>query len=278
MIYTVFVPNNLKVANSPENSIENKIQQFIGTDVSYKIVYLDGYLKTLLPYLSEPNSFYVNFLSELPSNFPKGIVAAALSERKDSQMQMVYNKQGLETKNGIKHKSLLDTGMIELTDCEQLEAIDDTILPSLYDLEPAQLRADFISQKLDAIFLPAVLMPFYATTESVVHSQNYHFSEIVPPVGSGVLCALTLVDATETRKFLRPHHHAATAECVNVERQLKKLAEYHEISAFVYTDASHYFHLYAAYLNDAAELKRVQISRSTTFELAETAWAELCKS
>ena len=274
-MYTVFVPDFLKNANSTENSIENKIKKFISIDEPLEIIFTDSYRTNIKSLLEKPYSFFINFMSEMPHGFPDGLVAAALSERADHQMQMVYNAAGYDVKAGSIKSGIKKVGMLEPIYCDQIEAIDNNFLPSLYDLQEKLLIEYFDSQKLDALFLPASLVPFYTKPKSVLHTQNFHFSEIIPPVGSGVLCALTLDDATETRKFLRTFHHAPTAECVNVERQLRQLAHNNLLSAYVYTDRSHYFHLYAALRDEDCHFRKAQISRSTTFELAEAAWAAL---
>ncbi len=274
MIYTVFVPNYLKVANSPENSIENKIQAFIGSTHPIKIILTDDFLEKGEMLLTEPRSIYVDFLSHLPSELPQGTVAAALSERSDAQMQLLYSSAAQAPENFLQLHSAATILSISKVSEFQLGGILKT--HTLLDYSKIEnLIQAFNTYKCCAALIPACYSNFFVSETPIVSAQNFHFTELVPLVGSGVLCAVTRSDDTDTRKFLRPYHHAATAECVNIERQLKKLAHPHELNAFVYTDKQHYFHLHAAFLNPDLKLKKVQLSRSTTFELAETAWKEL---
>ncbi len=274
MIYTVFVPNYLKVANNPENSIENKIKHFIGTDHPLEIVFTDDFLSSGEKILSVGNSFYIDWLSEIPSVLPKGLVIAALSERSDAMMQLLYSAVAYEPKSFLQFNKNGIIGTLNYNPMLDIETIMPSIKTELYD-SMEKLTSAFNESEIQAILIPAHLSNYFVSEKPLVNKQNFHFTEIIPTVGSGVLCAITLENATETRKFLRTAHHLITAECVNVERQLNILAKELEISAYVYTDAQHYFHLYAALETDDLEYKKVQLSRSTTFELAEAAWKKL---
>jgi len=274
LIYTVFVPNYLKVSNSPENSIENKIKQFIGTEQPFKIVFTDDFFISGEKILSDGNSFYIDWLSEIPPVLNKGLVLAALSERGDSMMQLLYGERALEPKNFLKFNKNGIIGTLNYNPMLDIETIMPAIKTELYD-SMEKLTSAFNESEIHAVLIPAHLSNYFVSEIPLVNKQNFHFTEIIPSVGSGVLCAITLENATETRKFLRTAHHLITAECVNVERQLNILANELEISAYVYTDAQHYFHLYAALKTDDLEYKKIQLSRSTTFELAETAWEAL---
>ena len=105
-------------------------------------------------------------------------------------------------------------------------------------------------------------------------ASDYAFNpkEFVPEAGSGVLAYLALSDDIATRRAVKKIHHSEVAEITNIERGLKQIVgeQGKRVAAYCEKDLQAYYHLWA-FRGDA---KRVRVSSSTTFGLAEQAAAD----
>jgi len=83
----------------------------------------------------------------------------------------------------------------------------------------------------------------------------------------------------DTRRILKKIHHTEVAEVTNIERKVLKLYDggcHLPLGVYCEKDVNNNFHVWAAKADTwDGKLKRVQVSSSTTFELAEQVFAKL---
>jgi hydroxymethylbilane synthase len=116
---------------------------------------------------------------------------------------------------------------------------------------------------------------------AAIHHQNLEVSglevlelnprEFVPRPAQGVLAWQTHRDDLPARRILKPLHHPDVTACTNVERRVLQLlgdAGQPSLGVFVERDATGNFHAFAAG-EIAGAFRRVRLSQSTNFELAE---------
>ncbi|HNG90689.1 MAG TPA: hydroxymethylbilane synthase, partial [Saprospiraceae bacterium] len=124
----------------------------------------------------------------------------------------------------------------------------------------------------DAIFLAAAGLNRLGVDLSGLERIELHPREFVPAPAQGVLAWQTHRDDTPTRLLLRRLHHPEVSAVTNVERRVLQLLDggcQLPLGVYCERDAAGHFHAHAACMI-GTEMRRVRVSSSTSFDLAET--------
>lgn len=124
----------------------------------------------------------------------------------------------------------------------------------------------------DAIFLAAAGVSRLDLDLSGLEKIELHPREFVPAPAQGVLAWQTHRDDLPTRLLLKKIHHPEVSAVTNVERRVLQLMEggcQLPLGVYCERDGAGHFHAFAA-CQVGEEMRRVRVSSSTSFDLAET--------
>ncbi len=172
--------------------------------------------------LSRKISFAVHSMKDLPSELPEGLAIGAVPEREDASDVFIG-------RNAVPIERLPPRSQVGTSSLRR-QAILRSLLPHLEYVE-MKGNLDTRLEKLKnprgtlagIVVAAAGLKRLYP--ENGIPAQTLPREKVVPAAGQGAL-ALELRDRDEaTRKILAPLHHAATAACVEAERELQRRLE-----------------------------------------------------
>jgi hydroxymethylbilane synthase len=125
----------------------------------------------------------------------------------------------------------------------------------------------------DAILLAGAGIERLQLDVSEFEVIKLHPREFVPAPAQGVLAFQIRRDDMDMNMAVKMLHNAETLETISVERKILKLMEggcQMPLGVYCEKDQAGNYHVWAAYAKKLEEpIKRIQISRSTVFELAE---------
>jgi hydroxymethylbilane synthase len=129
------------------------------------------------------------------------------------------------------------------------------------------------SGAFDAILLAAAGVSRLELDLNDLHILKLNPKEFVPAPAQGVLAWQTTSDDLETRRILKKLHQPEVSAATNVERKILKLLGggcHTPFGAYCERDDLGHYHVYAAMAETwESDLKTVQMSSSTSFNLAE---------
>ncbi|MFT4761690.1 MAG: hydroxymethylbilane synthase [Paraglaciecola sp.] len=129
------------------------------------------------------------------------------------------------------------------------------------------------SGEFDAILLAAAGVSRLELDLNDLHILKLNPKEFVPAPAQGVLAWQTTADDLETRRILKKLHQSKVSIVTNVERKILKLLGggcHTPFGAYCERDDLGHYHVYAAMAETwESDLKSVQVSSSTSFNLAE---------
>ncbi len=219
-------------------------------------------------------------MKNLPIDQPEGLVVTAVSDREDPSEWLVIRKTSLESGQifGLKKGATVGassnrrkTQMLDLRPDCQIADLDDDVPTRLEKLKNGPFDAVFLA---GADFLSLQIEPSEDFEIRKIAPQ-----EFVPAPAQGVLAWQTNAGDLETRRIFKKLHRAEVSACTNVERAVLKLMDgggQSSLGVFCERDGANNFHVWAACFLENA-LRRVRVSSSTSFGLAERVVAELRK-
>ena len=220
-------------------------------------------------------------LSLLPTTLPKGIVITALGERKNASNSLIISpndvdeSQFLSLKAGTLVGFQNDVNFLQFSIFEAnctMKPIDMTCFQAIEMLE----KGDF-----GACVLPTECLAYLNLEENKYKIIPFSPKEYIPLAGQGVTAYLTDEDDLTTRRLLKATFQdiklptgQPVSTVTNIERKVKQLCGDMDITAYCEIDKAKNYHLLAAAAIHG-ELKKVRISQSTSFELAERCFEKL---
>lgn len=229
--------------------------------------------------LSKETDLAVHSLKDLSTDSPEGLIVCGLSEREDPTDLLIIHARSFDKERmlNLKENAILGTSSI------RRKVQINSIIPGIEirDLRGnVPTRIDKLRQgHFDAIIIASAGVKRLALNLSEFQTVRFNPREFIPAPGQGVVAYQCREDDKELRNIVNSIHNRQVNETVRVERKvLKLIGGGCQIPLGVYCekDKKENFHVYAAYAdNMLTQLKRVNISQSTTLNLAEKVVKEL---
>ncbi len=210
-------------------------------------------------------------LDTAPTTLPIGLVITALLERLEMRNSFVTkNANGLIFDESKKVKALV---------------LSDINRAQMQYLQPdfEVIKTDLsLEESINAVRLgefAAVVLSQTDLNISDLKADNWQIQpfsvrEFVPKAGQNVACFVTAEDDLPIRRLLQTLHHSSVSAVTNVERTIQKLLKDKDLCAYCERDRMGNYHLWAAALINN-EFKKIRLSQSTTFGMAEKAVEQL---
>ncbi len=217
-------------------------------------------------------------LDEVPVVLPESLAVTAVSPRMDPAEYLVTG-----------HGDRSNTSLFGLRENALVHAFEPLRRAQLLDFRPdvrfggAPGSAEEVLEQLRAGTVDAAILCASELEEEAIRTAGlsivkFNPREFVPPPGRGVPAYATAKEDAATRRILKAVHHSETAALSNIERgALRFLGPDHAEGLGVYAerDGMGNYHVWAALALDGLPLRRVRISSSTSFQLAERLVKEL---
>jgi hydroxymethylbilane synthase len=215
----------------------------------------------------------VHSMKDLPTASPEGLVVTAVSYRENPADSLIIDK-GSYVKGKIMN---LPEGAIVGTSSARRKA---QLLSFRPDLNVKDIRGNVDTrlrklkeQDFDAIVLAAAGFSRLEMDMSDFQVVTFNPKEFIPAPAQGVLAFQSRLEDLGTRRVLKNIHRSDVASCTNVERKALNLIEggcHTPVGIYCERDSNGYYHVWAAIADTwNAPVRRVQISSSTTYHLAE---------
>jgi hydroxymethylbilane synthase len=186
-------------------------------------------------------------LHRLPANTVEGIVNAALIDRKTDANRL------------FAHPDDDAPNLLQLKKDARVYAFHPVLRAQLLEFRP---DFQFMDEKIDG-------------AQAIALNPR----EFCPPAGFGAIALQACADDLPMRRLLQTVHRSDWSALTNVERKLLRLLggdPQLPFGAFCERDPMGHYHLWAAYAKTEGEpVVRIRLSSSTTFELAEQAFANI---
>ena len=214
-------------------------------------------------------------MNDLPTSQAEGLVITAVSQRDNPAELLLLRPEAVGSGQIFK----LKTGAIVGASAPQQKAQLLDFRPDIELREPHG-EPEYRLQKLrdgacEAIFLAAADAARLALNLDGLEVLELNPREFIPAPAQGVLAWQTHRDDLPTRRILKQIHHPEISALTNVERNVQQLlGDQTPLGVFVERDAAGNLHAFAAG-EIGGELRRVRVSQSTSFGLAEKIIARL---
>lgn len=221
----------------------------------------------------------VHSMKDLPTTAPEGLVITAVSYRENPADWLLIHPDALAPEQVLQFKANAIIGTSSARRKSQIRNIrTDITIKDIRGNVPTRIeklrKGDF-----DAILLAAAGIERLKLDLSDLTVVPLHPREFVPAPAQGVLAFQTKADDLDTRRALKTLHHPEVAELTNIERTVLKLFDggcQLPLGVYCEKDTTGNYHIWAAKANAwDGVLKRVNLSSSTSFELAESIVAKL---
>lgn len=221
----------------------------------------------------------VHSMKDMPTSQPEGLVITAVSYRENPADWLLIRKGSMDTSMDLRLKKNAIVGTSSARrKAQMLDFRDDIELKDIRGNVPTRIeklrRGDF-----DAILLAGAGVQRLQLDISDLELLEFNVKEFIPAPAQGVLAFQTCKNDTATRRILKQIHHTDVAQCTNVERKVLKLLEggcHMPLGAYCERDTMGNYHLWVAKADTwNAPVKRVRLSSSTSFQLAESAIEKL---
>ncbi len=221
----------------------------------------------------------VHSMKDLPTHQPDGLAVTAVSYRDNPADWLLIRKEAFVTDMPLRVK----TGAIVGTSAARRKAIALSFRP---DIEMRDIRGNVPTRidklrkgDFDAIFLAAAGISRLKLDLTGLEVLELSPREFVPAPAQGVLAYQVVESDVRVRRILQAIHQPDVSAVTNVERTvLKKLGGgcHTPLGVYCERDAAENYHVWAV-CADAwdAPLRRVRLSSSTTFGLADDVLAKL---
>lgn len=215
----------------------------------------------------------VHSMKDMPTTQPDGLVLTAVSYREDPADWLVIPKDKASGKGPLKlpEKAVVGTSSARRK-AQMLDFRPDIQLKDIRGNVPTRLRK-LKEGQFDGILLAAAGLKRLEMDLSEFYIFRFDPREMVPAPAQGVLVFQTCTDDLATRRILNKIHNREVAEIIRIERSVLKLLDggcQMPLGVYCQKDNMGNFHVWAAKADgwDQA-VKRVNVSSSTSFELAE---------
>lgn len=215
----------------------------------------------------------VHSMKDLPTTSPDGLVITAVSYRENPADWLIVNKSAMEESQLFKLKKNAIVGTSSARrKAQMLDFRPDIQLKDIRGNVPTRLNK-LRNGDFDAILLAAAGLSRLELDLSDFHVVRFSPKEFVPSPAQGVLAFQTAANDKKTRRILKQLHHTEVAAVTNVERKVLNMLDggcHLPLGVYCEKDNMGNFHIWAAKA-DAwdGKVKRVRLSQSTKFELAE---------
>lgn len=215
----------------------------------------------------------VHALQDLPITQPKGLVLAAVSKRESPAEWLLMRKDDLVDDQLFFLKEKATVGVSsDRRKAQMLDFRPDIILKEMTGNESDCIE-NLRSGNYDAIILAGENIGSLSLDVSDLFVLKFNPREFIPAPAQGILAYQCCEADLEIRRLLKQLHHPETAAVSNVERKVLKLMGGNlqmPIGVYCEQDANSHYHVWAAHAKTwDAPLKRVRLSSSTNFNLAE---------
>lgn len=215
----------------------------------------------------------VHSMKDMPTTQPDGLALTAVSYREDPADWLVIRPSAVDKEQlfGFKQGAVIGTSSARRK-AQMLDFRPDIELRDIRGNVPTRLQK-LRDEQFDAILLAAAGLTRLKIDLSDFVLNKFNPKEFVPAPAQGVLCYQTKTGDLATRRILKQLHQADVARITNVERKVLKLLDggcHMPLGAYCQRDTAGNYHVWAAHAatwNSA--VKRVKLSSSTQFELAE---------
>jgi len=215
----------------------------------------------------------VHSMKDLPTTSPEGLVITAVSYRENPADMLLIHPDAIDESQVLQFKQGAIVGTSSARRKSQIRGLRPDI--SLQDIRgnvPTRIeklrKGDF-----DAILLAAAGIQRLELDLSDLKAIELHPKEFIPAPAQGVLAFQTRTDDLATRRILKHIHKSEVAELTNIERKILQLFDggcQLPLGVYCEKDSIGNFHVWAAKADSwDGELKKVRLSSSTSFELAE---------
>jgi hydroxymethylbilane synthase len=207
-------------------------------------------------------------LADLPAMLPDDIVIGALSPRDNPAMSLLVHSAKAEPKRMF---ALPGHARVHVPDDVQEAQLNEYVPKLLFS--QAQLSIPDVltllrEDALDAALVPHCRLP---AVPDDVQLTAFNPAEMVPAPGEGVWALCCAREDLDTRRLLKSMHRREVAAATNTERLILQQAS-SAVAAFVAIDLQNNYHVHAAM---AKPLRRVRLSSTTNFQLADRVWHQL---
>ena len=216
-------------------------------------------------------------MEALSTTLPEGLVITAVSGREYPADLLVIRPEAYDPTQILRIKKGAVIGVSTERRKAQMQDIRPDIewrnLPDSAAIHLQSLREGHF----DADFLAASEVHRLDLDLRGLEIVELNPREFVPAPAQGVLAWLTNREDVPTRRILKKIHHPEVSACTNVERRVLQLLGGDctlPLGVYCERDAAGNFHAIAAGFFDR-ELRRAQVSQSTTIGLAEALFKRL---
>lgn len=215
----------------------------------------------------------VHSMKDLPTSSPEGLVITAISYRENPADTLVVRPEGQQEGQLFKLKQHAVVGTSSARRKAQMRHFrPDIQIKDIRGNVPTRLQK-LREGQFDAILLAAAGLSRLEIDLSEFHVVQFNPREFVPAPAQGVLAWQSRIDDKETRRTLQKIHDKAVAERTNIERKVLNLLDggcQMPLGVYCEKDQAGNFHVWAAKAEGWDQpLERVQVSSSTSFQLAE---------
>lgn len=224
----------------------------------------------------------VHSMKDLPTESPEGLVLTAVSYRENPADWLLIRPESFSLTKPLRLKKNAIVGTSSARRKAQMKDIrDDITLKDIRGNVPTRIEK-LRKGKFDAILLAAAGIQRLALEIRDLETVHLHPKEFVPAPAQGVLAFQTRMDDLETRRVLKKLHNPEVAEVTNIERKVLKLLNggcHMPLGVYCLKDSSANYHVWAAKADTwDSPVKRVRLSSSTSFELAESVVEKLLEA
>lgn len=215
----------------------------------------------------------VHSMKDMPTNHPEGLVITAVSYREDPADWLLVRKAALEEGQLFKLKKNAIVGTSSARRKAQLlDFRSDVQIKDIRGNVPTRVEK-LRTGNFDAILLAAAGLSRLELDVSDLYVVKFSPREFIPAPAQGVLAFQTAKDDLTIRRLLTQLHHTAVSAVTNIERKVLQLMDggcHLPLGAYCERDAQGNYHVWAAMAERwDAPVKRVSLSSSTNFQLAE---------
>ncbi len=215
----------------------------------------------------------VHSMKDMPTRQPDGLTLTAVSYREDPSDWLVVRKEVADGAGPLKLRKGAVVGTSSARRKAQiLDFRPDVQIKDIRGNVPTRLRK-LREGQFDGILLAAAGLKRLKQDLSEFFLFQFDPREMVPAPAQGVLVYQACTDDLPTRRILNKIHNREVAEIIRIERKVLKLLDggcQMPLGVYCQKDDMGNFHVWAAKANAWNEpVKRVNISSSTSFELAE---------
>ena len=215
----------------------------------------------------------VHSMKDMPTTQPEGLVLAGVSYREDPTDWLLIRPEGQAEGPlfSLKEKAIVGTSSARRK-AQMLDFRPDITLKDIRGNVPTRIeklrRGDF-----DAILLAGAGISRLKLDVSDLKVVKFNPREFTPAPAQGVLTYQCCEADLETRRLIKQLHQPNVVAVTNVERSILKgiCGGCHlPLGAYCEQDVNGHYHVWAAYAPAwDAPVKRVRLSQSTSFNLAE---------